>query len=73
MSATALVAAAEDLTGRGAARAVRAAHFAVPLADSVRESQSRVLIHVMGFPAPGAAGALRAVGRPQRVHGLLLA
>ena len=52
VSPTALVEAAHNLTGRGAARAARAAEFAVPLSDSVRESQSRVLIHVMGFPAP---------------------
>jgi hypothetical protein len=54
----ALVAASElrDLAatvkGRGSARAVRAAQFATGLSDSVRESHSRVLISVMGFPEP---------------------
>lgn len=48
----ALLAAAHSRTGRGSARATRAADFASPLADSVRESQSRVLISTMGFPAP---------------------
>lgn len=38
--------------GRGAARARLAAEFATELSDSVRESQSRVLISLMGFPAP---------------------
>jgi hypothetical protein len=56
--AGALVAASElrDLAGtvkgRGSARAVRAAEFATGLSDSVRESHSRVLISVMGFPEP---------------------
>ncbi|MGU3643498.1 hypothetical protein ACLBXX_00905 [Microbacterium sp. C23T] len=40
------------MTGRGSARVARAAEFATSLADSVRESQSRVLISTMGFPAP---------------------
>ncbi|WP_344738173.1 hypothetical protein [Microbacterium awajiense] len=44
--------AAHSRVGRGAARAVRAAEFATPLADSVRESQSRVLVWTMGFPTP---------------------
>ena len=44
--------AAHSVTGRGSARAPRAAEFATDLADSVRESQSRVLIQVMGFPDP---------------------
>jgi hypothetical protein len=48
----ALLAAAHSLTGRGSARAARAADFASPLADSVRESQSRVMISTMGFPEP---------------------
>lgn len=48
----ALLAAAADRQGRGAARAVRAAEFSTDLADSVRESQSRVLIAAQGFPAP---------------------
>ncbi|MCC2032874.1 hypothetical protein [Microbacterium allomyrinae] len=48
----ALVEAAHSRTGRGAGRAVRAADFASSLADSVRESESRVLISAMGFPAP---------------------
>jgi len=43
---------ASDRSGRGSARALRAAQFATPLSDSVRESQSRVLISVMGFPPP---------------------
>ncbi|MET0812167.1 MAG: hypothetical protein ABWY03_03880 [Microbacterium sp.] len=47
-----LLSAAHSRTGRGAARAARAADFATPLADSVRESQSRVLIQAMGFPEP---------------------
>ena len=40
---------------RGRSRFVkmrRVAEFATPLSDSVRESQSRVLIHELGFPAP---------------------
>lgn len=52
VEASALRHAAHSRTGRGCARAVRAADFATPLADSVRESQSRVLIRAMGFPAP---------------------
>ncbi|MGA7147216.1 MAG: hypothetical protein WBX17_01855 [Microbacterium sp.] len=44
--------AAHSRTGRGAARAVRAAEFATSLADSIRESQSRVLISTLGFPTP---------------------
>lgn len=37
---------------RGAARAERAVLFASALSDSVRESQSRVHIHLLGFPEP---------------------
>jgi hypothetical protein len=37
---------------RGGARARTAAAFATELSDSVRESQSRVLIDRLGFPAP---------------------
>ncbi|WP_203580932.1 hypothetical protein [Microbacterium hibisci] len=40
------------MSGRGSARVARATRFATSLADSVRESQSRVLISVMGFPEP---------------------
>ena len=47
-----LAEAADRSGGRGSARALRAAQFATHLSDSVRESQSRVLISVMGFPAP---------------------
>ena len=47
-----LMAEAAVRTGRGAARARRAAEFATDRADSVRESQSRVLISVLGFPDP---------------------
>ena len=43
---------ARIVTGRGSARAPRAADFATSLADSVRESQSRVLIALLGFPEP---------------------
>ncbi|MCH6230643.1 hypothetical protein MK786_07815 [Microbacterium sp. CFH 31415] len=43
---------AYSVIGRGSARAARAADFATSLADSVRESQSRVLIAAMGFPQP---------------------
>ena len=42
----------EAVTGPGSARARRAADFATSLADSVRESQSRVIISMLGFPAP---------------------
>lgn len=52
VQASELVAAAARVEGRAAARAARAAGFATHLADSVRESQSRVLISVMGFPPP---------------------
>lgn len=52
VEASDLRAMAHNRTGRGAARAPRAADFATDLADSVRESQSRVLIDVMGFPPP---------------------
>jgi hypothetical protein len=39
--------------GRSAfAKMRRVAEFATPLSDSVRESQSRVLIHELGFPQP---------------------
>lgn len=37
---------------RGAARAERALHFATDASDSVRESESRVAIDRLGFPAP---------------------
>ena len=47
-----LLAAAAAYSGRGGARARRVAEFARPGADSVRESQSRVLIVRMGFPLP---------------------
>lgn len=47
-----LLEAAHSRTGRGAARAVRAAEFATALSDSIRESQSRALIWALGFPAP---------------------
>ncbi|MFE7845466.1 hypothetical protein ACFUTX_09790 [Microbacterium sp. NPDC057407] len=43
---------AHSRRGRGVARAIRAAEFATHLADSVRESQSRVLTAMMGFPEP---------------------
>jgi hypothetical protein len=36
----------------GAAKLRRVAEFATPLSDSVKESQSRCLIHLAGFPAP---------------------
>lgn len=52
VQASELVESAHDVVGRAAARAVRAAEFATHLSDSVRESQSRVLISVMGFPRP---------------------
>lgn len=38
--------------GRGVARMRMALEFATPLSDSVRESQSRVVIHRLGFPKP---------------------
>ena len=37
---------------RGAAKLRGVIEFATPLSDSVRESQSRCLIHLAGFPAP---------------------
>lgn len=52
VAASDLLESVHGVTGRGAARAVRAAEFATGLSDSVRESQSRVLISVMGFPDP---------------------
>lgn len=52
VEASALRDRAASLRGRGSARAARAAEFATSLADSVRESQSRVLISVLGFPEP---------------------
>lgn len=50
--ASTLLRLAHDQSERGTARAVRAAEFATELSDSVRESQSRVLISTMGFPPP---------------------
>ena len=47
-----LAAGAASYAGRGAARARRVADFARSGADSVRETQSRVLIARMGFPQP---------------------
>jgi hypothetical protein len=44
--------AAERYSGRAHARVRRVASFAQPGADSVRESQSRVLIAHLGFPEP---------------------
>lgn len=38
--------------GRGRGRAESAIEFGTSLSDSVRESQSRVLIHRLGFPPP---------------------
>ncbi|WP_109208818.1 MULTISPECIES: hypothetical protein [Microbacterium] len=52
VEASALIDGAHSVVGRGSARAARAADFATSLADSVRESQSRVLMSVMGFPPP---------------------
>lgn len=49
---SALLDRAHSVVGRGSARAARAADFSTSLADSVRESQSRVLIAAMGFPEP---------------------
>lgn len=42
----------EDTLDRRRARAGRAVSFAQPAADSVRESESRVLIDALGFPEP---------------------
>ncbi|GAA4176096.1 hypothetical protein [Gryllotalpicola koreensis] len=48
-----LAAELEYQRGRAAfAKMRRVAEFATPLSDSVRESQSRVLIHELGFPPP---------------------
>ncbi len=47
-----LLAAAASYPGRGSLRVGRVAEFARPGADSVRESQSRVLIAHLGFPEP---------------------
>lgn len=52
VEAPALLDRAHSVVGRGSARSARAADFASSLADSVRESQSRVLIASMGFPEP---------------------
>jgi hypothetical protein len=38
--------------GFGHAKVARVASFATPLSDSVKESESRVLIHEFGFPEP---------------------
>ncbi len=43
---------AADHAGRGALRAARVAAAATPLADSVRETQSRALLELLGFPRP---------------------
>lgn len=43
---------AEAYRGRGEVRARRVAAFATTQSDSVRESQSRVVINALGFPAP---------------------
>jgi hypothetical protein len=51
-SAADLFRAAAAYDGRATARVQRVADFARPGADSVRESQSRVLIVAMGFPEP---------------------
>lgn len=48
----ALAGGAARVVGRGSARAARAAAFASPQSDSVRESQSRVIMSVLGFPDP---------------------
>jgi hypothetical protein len=37
---------------RGHRKALAAAQFSTPLSDSVKESQSRVLLHQLGFPRP---------------------
>lgn len=47
-----LVAAASRYGGRAHARVAAVSGFATGLSDSVRESESRVLIHRLGFPAP---------------------
>lgn len=44
--------AASRYTGRSHARVAAVSSFATDLADSVRESESRVLIDRLGFPAP---------------------
>lgn len=47
---------------RGDARAAVALDFATGLSDSVRETQSRVLIHRLGFPAPALQQEFRLPG-----------
>ena len=42
----------QQTAARGDARVDRTLAFATPLSDSVRESQSRVVIAALGFPAP---------------------
>jgi hypothetical protein len=44
--------AADDYAGRGRVRARKAAEFAQSRASNVRESESRVLMHQLGFPDP---------------------
>ncbi|MFE5409904.1 hypothetical protein [Microbacterium sp. NPDC056569] len=44
--------AAENACRRGSARMLRALGFSTDLSDSVRESEGRVLIDRLGFPAP---------------------
>lgn len=43
---------ARGRSSKGRARLAKAVGFASPLSDSVRESESRVLIHELGFPPP---------------------
>lgn len=54
-----LIAAAGAVDGRGCARAERAAAFATGWSDSVGESRSRVMIHVLGFPRPDLQARFR--------------
>lgn len=44
--------AATTFSNRGSARVRRAVAFAADAADSVRESQSRAVLHLLGFPEP---------------------
>ncbi len=64
---------AERYRGRGRrSRARRVAEFATAESDSVRESQSRVVLDGLGFAAPELQHRFVAPGRQGRPHGLLL-
>lgn len=60
----------ESAPARGIRRIERAFAFATSLSDSVRESQSRVVIHELGFPKPILQHPIRLLAEKDRADAL---